>query len=77
MEEKFLPFSLSGWLYAPVILIPAVKSKDVLGISEDQGMDCENFTDMKISDMPQNKVSRVSTTPCVPRSADRNFIASR
>ena len=40
-------------------------------------MDCENFTDMKICDMPQNKVSRVSTTPCVSRSADRNVIASR
>lgn len=53
------------WLYATVVSIPAVvsvKSISIYEISKAQGMDCENCSDKKICDMPQNKVSQVSTT---------------
>ena len=53
------------WLYAIIVSIPSVVSVRSISINElpeTQGMDCENCSDKRICDMPQNAIGQASTT---------------
>ena len=53
------------WLYAVIVSCPSiisVKAIPVLEIPEAKGMDCEDCTDKKLCDTPQNSQAQSSTT---------------
>ena len=53
------------WLYAVIVSSPSiisVKGIPVLEIPEAKGMDCENCSDKKLCDIPQNSLGQSSTT---------------
>ncbi|XP_020629603.1 neuropeptide FF receptor 2-like [Orbicella faveolata] len=67
LKSKRKPFFLVClcWAYATTVSCPSVVSVDsisVLDIPEARGMVCENCTDKKLCDIPQNLLGQSSTT---------------